>query len=186
MTKALTPEQWAAKREKSLQNDIERRKAYYQANKERIKARSKARYESGKADEYLREYRNRSDVKARRRMKAAEKVFKASPEERAANAIYRRAWVTGVPADVFHDMKISQDDKCGVCKNPLDEGRIHTDHCHETGAIRGLLCQGCNTTEGRIRKLGLTPLEFAERLHDYLTNPPASKYNLFWPDRKKR
>jgi hypothetical protein len=34
-------------------------------------------------------------------------------------------------------------DQCAICEVGVD-GKGHIDHCHETGAVRGLLCRGCN------------------------------------------
>lgn len=34
---------------------------------------------------------------------------------------------------------------CAICKNPPHENkRLHLDHCHNTGKIRGFLCPSCN------------------------------------------
>lgn len=43
----------------------------------------------------------------------------------------------------------SQGRKCGMCGVTSNSGRWHTDHCHETGLVRGILCTRCNTTLGR-------------------------------------
>lgn len=34
---------------------------------------------------------------------------------------------------------------CAICMLPPEQGRWHpVDHCHETGAVRGILCDYCN------------------------------------------
>jgi hypothetical protein len=39
--------------------------------------------------------------------------------------------------------------KCAICqKEPTTQRGLHLDHCHETGAIRGLLCHNCNVALG--------------------------------------
>lgn len=38
-------------------------------------------------------------------------------------------------------------DACVICGGPYE----HTDHCHETGIVRGPLCNGCNTGLGFMR-----------------------------------
>lgn len=52
-----------------------------------------------------------------------------------------------------------QDGRCAIC---FDRGDVHElgftgrqtlaiDHCHTTGAVRGLLCSGCNKGIGLLR-----------------------------------
>ncbi len=40
-----------------------------------------------------------------------------------------------------------QNNKCAIC-DKIVVGRLYVDHCHETGNIRGLLCQTCNSGLG--------------------------------------
>jgi hypothetical protein len=47
---------------------------------------------------------------------------------------------------------------------------LSVDHCHETGIVRGLLCQPCNRDVlGHARD----DTEFFERCIEYLNSPPA-------------
>jgi hypothetical protein len=48
---------------------------------------------------------------------------------------------------------------CGICgefkepmaaKNRLSMGRMHVDHCHTTGKLRGTLCDQCNMGLGNL------------------------------------
>lgn len=44
----------------------------------------------------------------------------------------------------------AQNHRCAVCggaRNGIGT-RLHIDHCHDTGRIRGLLCSNCNTMIG--------------------------------------
>lgn len=45
-----------------------------------------------------------------------------------------------------------QNGLCAICSQPEPYGRqLALDHCHDTGAIRGLLCTGCNMALGIFR-----------------------------------
>ncbi|MBW0088247.1 endonuclease VII domain-containing protein [Pseudonocardia sp. KRD-184] len=55
----------------------------------------------------------------------------------------------------YEAMLIAQGGRCAICEQPeIARGksgapkRLAIDHCHSTGALRGLLCQGCNTGIG--------------------------------------
>lgn len=42
-----------------------------------------------------------------------------------------------------------QDWSCGICSAHFPTQKdMHIDHCHKTGVVRGVLCQGCNTGLG--------------------------------------
>lgn len=38
----------------------------------------------------------------------------------------------------------SQGGNCKICRNKPTRRRLDVDHCHDTGKIRGLLCENCN------------------------------------------
>ena len=46
--------------------------------------------------------------------------------------------------DAVYDAAAGKCQICGV------GGKLHLDHCHNTGRIRGLLCMRCNTAIGRM------------------------------------
>lgn len=82
---------------------------------------------------------------------------------------------TGVPHEMWEAMMEAQGGKCAICQKKVSGRSAHTDHCHTTGVVRGVLCSTCNQAEGLILRTGLPVTEFSARLHDYLENPPAAR-----------
>lgn len=60
----------------------------------------------------------------------------------------------GITAQRYRELLDQQGGCCAICKATAVGGngkRWHVDHCHKTGAIRGLLCQRCNMGLGYFR-----------------------------------
>ena len=61
-------------------------------------------------------------------------------------------WRIGVPVGTYDKMFAKQNGRCAICNLPPENGkRLHVDHCHDTGAIRGLLCGKCNRGIGYLQ-----------------------------------
>jgi hypothetical protein len=55
----------------------------------------------------------------------------------------------GITLDQRDAMLLAQGGVCAVCQAEKSGQRDwHTDHCHTSGAVRGILCHGCNTALG--------------------------------------
>ena len=62
----------------------------------------------------------------------------------------------GITAAEYDALFAAQHGVCAVCRKPSGsseqpqhwKNKLAIDHCHETGKIRGLLCNGCNTGIG--------------------------------------
>jgi len=113
----------------------------------------------------VRKYNHTPGAKERRRL------YSRRPDVRKRHEVRKRLSRTGVSAEMFADLLEIQGGKCGCCGIILT--KPHADHDHEVKRPRGLLCQPCNMAEGQIKKSGLSPRDFAERLQHYLDNPPA-------------
>ena len=102
--------------------------------------------------------------------KAAKRATdKAYREENRGKIAENKKWYNiernyGVTREQWDAQWDQQDGNCGLCSEPLRE-RTCVDHCHETGAFRGLLHVGCNVALGR---LGDTYEEAERRLRSYL------------------
>jgi hypothetical protein len=81
----------------------------------------------------------------------------------------------GMTIDEYYALEKKQNGRCAICKTdrPGGRGRWHIDHNHETGQVRGLLCQKCN--------MGLGLLE-----HNYERLVRAHQYLLDHPERLER
>ena len=55
----------------------------------------------------------------------------------------------GISSEQWTAMLVEQSGRCAICSNPMREPCV--DHDHETLAVRGLLCSGCNTGIGHLR-----------------------------------
>ena len=59
----------------------------------------------------------------------------------------------GISLQEFNDLRVKQDFLCAICSKHETESNkgLHTDHCHETKKIRGLLCNSCNLAIGMMK-----------------------------------
>jgi hypothetical protein len=69
----------------------------------------------------------------------------------------------GVDLSAYSAMLEDQAGACAICGKPdtaEHHGVLHVDHCHSTGAVRGLLCRNCNHVLG-LMKDGATLMDKA-------------------------
>ena len=59
---------------------------------------------------------------------------------------YKRKY--GITVDEYEALLEAQGGKCKICGREPTKKRLHLDHCHKTGTIRGLLCSKCNAGLG--------------------------------------
>jgi hypothetical protein len=60
----------------------------------------------------------------------------------------------GMPYEQFEKMEVDQGGVCAICGRPPTNtkyGRLHVDHDHATGRVRGLLCHTCNAGLGQFQ-----------------------------------
>lgn len=77
----------------------------------------------------------------------------------------------GLTEDEYNVLFEAQDGRCAICLGTRKQ-RLSVDHCHKTGAIRGLLCRLCN---GRLLTAARDSTEILRRAADYLENYPAER-----------
>jgi hypothetical protein len=132
-------------------------------------------------------------VLEKRRERKRETATARSRANRGQRAAYGKAWREanrerhaattrayhlrvnyGLTAEQYDAMFEAQAGRCAICRRePGGSGnlaRLHVDHCDETQVIRGLLCQPCNTSIGKLNHDPLT----IRRAARYVENPPQS------------
>jgi hypothetical protein len=55
----------------------------------------------------------------------------------------------GITPEDYNSLFAAQGGVCAVCSRP--QGRLHVDHDHSGGAVRGLLCGACNRALGLLK-----------------------------------
>jgi Autographiviridae endonuclease VII len=107
----------------------EHRRKYYQANREKHLAAQKARYEA--------------NIEQRR---ARQRDYNRTHREVINNRLRERKY--GISPDDYAALYRFQGGECRICLRVWSR-RLHVDHSHATGRIRGLLCDDCNLGLGK-------------------------------------
>jgi hypothetical protein len=88
-----------------------------------------------------------------KRLRSKEEIKRRTPEY--SRQVQRRSHIKtayGMTVEQYDAMLITQNGVCAICSKPSsNKKRLHIDHEHATGAIRGLLCHSCNTGLGLLR-----------------------------------
>lgn len=103
------------------------------------------------------------DANRDKRLAAMRAWQAANPERRRA---YQRAWRYGMTPQEYSVLIEEHAGFCGICGQAAEKsakGVLHVDHDHATGAVRGLLCNRCNTALERVEIPG-----WVERARAYL------------------
>lgn len=85
---------------------------------------------------------------------ASRRCYQENIEKRRSYERKRACAKYGLTVDQFNSMLNQQQGKCAICGTDFAflEGdqnlRPRIDHCHETGEVRGLLCNKCNRALG--------------------------------------
>ena len=107
-------------------------------------AYSRERYQRLKTDpEWLAKERERGRIKGRRQWREGSGKVRH---------LRFRLKEHGITLEDYERMRTAQRGLCAICSEPCCHGgELSIDHCHETGAVRGLLCRHCNVGLGYFR-----------------------------------
>lgn len=106
--------------------------------------------------EQKRRYNKRPDVKEKRRIREHERKRHLSKTDPMFNRNKGLRKKYGIKHTDYERMLEEQGGVCAICGTDDPGGHggrrgtkfFHIDHCHTTGAVRGLLCQRCNNGLG--------------------------------------
>lgn len=115
-----------------------------------------------------RESRNAWRQRNRDRMCAYSRKWRAS--NRATRNATDRAKRHGLEPHQVEALVRAQGGRCAICSRVYGSALV-VDHCHETGAVRGMLCHQCNRGLGQLRD----SLELVRAAADYLERARAAR-----------
>lgn len=161
----------------SCKNCVKEYKARYrEANKEKTAARAKIYYEANAAKIKTRakEWGKTNNGRMVTRKMAYYKANRESILAKAKIAAHRRLY--NLREGEREEMIDMQGGCCIMCNTALEVDRpnkVHVDHCHDTGEVRGIMCQDCNHAEGKLRRiakrLDMTFSQVCDRMKEYST-----------------
>lgn len=79
----------------------------------------------------------------------------------------RERWLVkkyGLTLDQFDALLARQDGRCAICRDESNGRMWHVDHDHNTGAVRGILCDKCNRGLGHYDEDAALLIKAAEYL----------------------
>ena len=104
-------------------------------------------------NEYKKEYRKTHKKQTSKAFKKyydknKKKLNESVRQWRKQNPDYRREYMLKNLYDItlkkHEQIYLEQNGCCAICNEPVEYSKIHTDHNHKTGKVRGLLCPYCN------------------------------------------
>lgn len=145
----------------------EKKREYAKTPEERIKRR-----------EYMRAWREKNREQHNRLCRESHHRNRHKHEEKRRNSYYQKTHGIGkAQYDIIAERQGYACQLCGkVLRGILKNSKLHVDHDHASGRLRGLLCVVCNTSLGWAEKVGL------EKIQDYLLN---STLDIPTPDAAK-
>ena len=102
--------------------------------------------------------------RAYRKLRADPERWSIENDRRYFRAVRRKY---GLTREAYEALLAHQDGRCAICGG-VPTKRLRVDHCHQTGKVRGLLCDLCNSGIGKLRD---DPDRLARAIEYLQTNP---------------
>lgn len=78
-------------------------------------------------------------------------------EAQMSRVHHLKVWY-GITEAQYQCLLVGQNGVCALCGSPPKTRRLAVDHDHQTGRVRGLLCDPCNRSLGKVERVGLTAI----------------------------
>lgn len=170
--KKLTPEEREATQELRLQRIRDAKKRYIENHPDRRKESYNNYWKKKRAENpemWKKEMRTRAKLHRMNHLNDYQKMEKHKSRivrEKTQNLIPVK-WLT---EEQYNQIIIKQEGKCAICSLIFAKSHIKPveDHDHNTGKVRGILCQKCNMDLGFIEKGTKTKFKHFEEAMIYL------------------
>ena len=99
---------------------------------------------------YMREYRAKNKVWLEAKQLERKRAWRLrNPDKERSRRLLA---LNGITLEEYDEMAKDQNYSCAVCSKSQEElgKRLTVDHDHDTGNVRGLLCNNCNSGIGRL------------------------------------
>lgn len=123
-------------------------------NPEAHKAALRARY-AANPEKYKAQAKRGREKNIEKARETARAYYKRNSHKWLSHARLKQYGLSHLALDA---MLIAQSYACKICDVEFEHGagnssprQMHVDHCHSTGAVRGLLCRDCNLGLGRFK-----------------------------------
>lgn len=151
------PERLAEQRKRWYDNNKEKRMEYQEKNKDKLRLKYKEYREKNK--ERYKEWQRLWYLKNKARLAEERKAYRQENKEKSREYDLKRFY--GITIAEYEIMVREQNGLCGICKKP---SKLVVDHDHDTGKVRGLLCNNCNTAIGLMKDKAVSLIDAATYL----------------------
>lgn len=121
---------------------LKQNKTWRDANKAQLKASRQASYDPKKQRARFEKWY----LSNRQKVVANAKRWRLLNPDKHSNSewksVLKRRY--GLSVEQYMAMLKRQKGLCAICQKPYSTKRLHVDHCHRNGHVRGLLCARCN------------------------------------------